>query len=137
MPATRTRRRGRTRSQGRKSTRGAATRPRASRARPARTTPGALTRGRAAAGRQLSGHRHDVFAVGLVVLGVLCALGLWTALAGPVGDGLADGLGVLMGRARVAIPIGCIVFAGVLLWPHHVANAGGEPGEHDDEATEP
>ncbi len=86
-----------------------------------------FARGRAAAARQLSGHRHDALAVGLVVLGLLCAFGLWTDLGGPVGDGLADGLGAVVGRARVAIPVACLSFAIVLLWPRGTPNAGDAP----------
>jgi S-DNA-T family DNA segregation ATPase FtsK/SpoIIIE len=78
-----------------------------------------LARGREAAGRQLGGHATDVLAVGLFVLGVLCALGLWTDLAGPVGRALADGTGAVLGRGRVAISFACIVFAVLLLRPHH------------------
>jgi S-DNA-T family DNA segregation ATPase FtsK/SpoIIIE len=62
-------------------------------------------------------------------LGILCALGLWTDLAGPVGDGLADGLGAALGRARVAVPVVCVAFALVLLWPRR--SAAGEDGEDD------
>jgi S-DNA-T family DNA segregation ATPase FtsK/SpoIIIE len=69
----------------------------------------------------------------LVVLGILCALGLWTDLAGPVGDGLADGLGAALGRARVAVPVLCIAFALVLLWPRR-APAG--DGSDADGATD-
>jgi len=64
-----------------------------------------LSRGREAAGRQLAGHRADVLAVGLFVVGAIVALGLWTDLAGPVGSGLADGAGAAVGRARVAVPV--------------------------------
>src|SRR5438552_415935 len=117
MAATRTRRRGSARSRARKPARRRTT----PRSRPARRQPTALARGRAAAARQLSGHRHDALAVGLVVLGVLCALGLWTDLAGPVGEGLADVLGALVGRSRVAVPVVCIAFAVVLLWPHRAS----------------
>jgi S-DNA-T family DNA segregation ATPase FtsK/SpoIIIE len=67
-----------------------------------------------------------------VVIGALCALGLWTDLAGPVGDALADGTGAVLGRARVAIPIVCVVFAVLLMWSQRgapVANVA----ETDDE----
>ena len=59
---------------------------------------------------------------------MLCALGLWTDLAGPVGSALADGTGALLGRARVAIPVACIAFAVVLLWPRRA------PGRRDTDA---
>ena len=127
MPATKTRRRS-TRAKGRRPARKRTSKP----ARPRATSePTALTKGRAAASRQLSGHRADAAAVGLVVVGVLCALGLWTDLAGPVGDGLADGLGTLVGRARVAVPVACIAFAVVLLWPHRGAKTDPDSGDPD------
>src|SRR5436190_20947094 len=137
MPAAKTRRRGGARS---KTTR---TRSRAAPARKAaprpreRSEPSALARGRAAASRQLAGHRHDAWAVALVVVGVLCALGLWTDLGGPLGEGIADGLGAAVGRARVAVPAACVVFAVVLLWPRRPSAAsGGDEGE-TGEASEP
>ena len=79
--------------------------------------PGVVARSREAAGRQLAGHRADLFAVCLFVLGAIFALGLWTELAGPVGSALADGSGAVLGRARVAIPVACFAFGVVLLWP--------------------
>src|SRR3954468_19912977 len=108
MPATKTRGRGRSRSKAKSSTRKRTARRSTSRSRPASQKPSALAKGRAAASRQLAGHRGDAAAVGLVVIGVLSALGLWTDLAGPVGSALADGTGAVMGRARVAIPVGYI-----------------------------
>src|SRR5262245_16013342 len=138
MP-TKTRRRGstrtRNRSRRRHSARPAPARRGSSSARRARSAPTALGRGRAVAARQLSGHRHDALAVALVVLGVLCALGLWTDLAGPVGDGLADGLGATVGRARVAVPVACIAFAVVLLWPRRKPDESAS--DPDPEPIEP
>ena len=76
-----------------------------------------VARSREAAGRQLAGHRADLFAVCLFVVGAIFALGLWTDLAGPVGSALADGTGAALGRARVAVPVACFAFGVVLLWP--------------------
>ena len=132
MPATKTRGRGRSRSKAKKPTRKRSQSRSSASSRPASQEPGALAKGRAAASRQLAGHRSDAAAVGLVVVGVLCALGLWTDLAGPVGKALADGTGAVLGRARVAIPVACIAFAVVLLWPRR------SPGADDvDDAPEP
>jgi S-DNA-T family DNA segregation ATPase FtsK/SpoIIIE len=117
MPATKTRGRGRSRSKAKTSARKGSPRRSTTRSRPASQQPSALAKGRAAASRQLAGHRADAAAVGLVVVGLLCALGLWTDLAGPVGSALADATGAVMGRARVAIPVACIAFAVLLLWP--------------------
>jgi S-DNA-T family DNA segregation ATPase FtsK/SpoIIIE len=121
MPATKTRRsssgrKGGARSRSRSNARKPAARS-TGRSRAAAAEPTALSRTRDAAGRQLAGHRTDALAVALVVFGVLVALGLWTDLAGPVGEGVADGLGAGFGRARVALPVACIAFAALLLWP--------------------
>src|SRR6266498_2794661 len=111
MPATKTRR-GRASARRRTSTRRKAS---ARKATPARkkavaAEPSMLSRGREAAGRQLAGHRADVLAVGLFVVGAIFALGLWTDLAGPVGSALADATGAVLGRARVAVPVACFAF---------------------------
>src|SRR5262249_17884763 len=121
MPATSTRRRAPTRKKRRQTARkpagksAPASAPRRSRSE--RSQPSAITRGRGAASRQLDGHRADVAAVALVVLGVLLTLGLTSDLAGPIGDGLADATGALFGRGRVAVPVACLGFALLLLWP--------------------
>jgi S-DNA-T family DNA segregation ATPase FtsK/SpoIIIE len=62
-------------------------------------------------------------------VGVLIALGLWTDLAGPVGSAVADGTGAVLGRARVALPVACIAFAVVLLWPRRSTTVDLETGE--------
>src|SRR5438874_1507069 len=121
MPATKTRRgrapaRSKTTNRRKASSRKAAT----GRKRPVATEPGVLTRGREAAGRQLAGHRADVLAVALFVVGAIFVLGLWTDLAGPVGSALADATGAVLGRARVAVPVACFVFGMVLLWPRRI-----------------
>jgi len=90
-----------------------------------------VARSRQAAGRQLAGHRADVLAVCLFVVGAILALGLWTDLAGPVGSALADGTGAVLGRARVALPVACFAFGVVLLWPRRGAVA-----DPDDETLE-
>jgi S-DNA-T family DNA segregation ATPase FtsK/SpoIIIE len=82
-----------------------------------------VARSRQAAGRQLAGHWGDVVAVALFVVGAIVALGLWTDLAGPVGSALADAAGAVLGRARVAVPVGCVAFGVVLLWPHRALSA--------------
>ncbi len=89
-----------------------------------------VARSREAAGRQLAGHRADLLAVCLFVLGAIFALGLWTELAGPVGSALADGTGAVLGRARVAVPVACFAFGVVLLWPRRAGVL-----QSDDETT--
>ena len=71
------------------------------------------------------------------MVGVLCALGLTSDLAGPVGSGLADATGAIFGRGRVAVPIACFVFAVLLLWPHRLAARERDDLDGDDVDTEP
>jgi DNA segregation ATPase FtsK/SpoIIIE, S-DNA-T family len=125
MPATKTRRgsSSRSKSTSRKST----ARRAPQKKKVTRPEPGVVARSREAAGRQLAGHWSDLFAVCLFALGAIFALGLWTELAGPVGSGLADATGAVLGRARVAVPVACFAFGVVLLWPRR-----GEFVELDD-----
>lgn len=95
-----------------------------------------MARSREAAGRQLAGHRPDLLAVCLFVLGAIFALGLWTDLAGPVGAGLADGTGAILGRARVALPVACFAFGVVLLWPRRLAAVDGDAETIADDDTD-
>src|SRR5215208_1922815 len=115
MPATKTRRG--SSSRARSTSRKSRTRRTPQKKKVASAEPGMVARSRQAAGRQLAGHRADLFAVCLFVLGAIFALGLWTELAGPVGSALADGTGAVLGRARVAVPVACFAFGVVLLWP--------------------
>jgi len=110
-------------------------------ARTKRTT----TRGRAAApsnawreaaGRQLGGHAADAGAVALLVLGALTVLGLVSDLAGPVGDGLASGLGTLLGRGRMLVPVACVVGA-VLLFLSRPATDTSDAQEEEDHPPAP
>jgi DNA segregation ATPase FtsK/SpoIIIE, S-DNA-T family len=48
---------------------------------------------------------RDLWAVGLVTLGVLLALALWGGQLGPVGHGVDSGLGRLAGWVRVLLPV--------------------------------
>src|SRR4051794_38144468 len=135
MPATKTRRRATSRSK-KKPTRKPAPRTTKSRAKAAPAEPGMVARSREAAGRQLEGHRADLFAVCLFVLGAIFALGLWTELAGPVGSALADGTGAVLGRARVAVPVACFAFGVVLLWPRRATTVDLEAETVEDLPTE-
>jgi DNA segregation ATPase FtsK/SpoIIIE, S-DNA-T family len=47
----------------------------------------------------------DLWAVGLITLGVLLALALWGQQLGPVGHGVDTGLAMLAGWARVLLPL--------------------------------
>lgn len=61
-----------------------------------------------------AGHSHDVWGVALVALGLLLALGVYADLAGPLGRGLAEAAGLLVGGLRVVLPV-VLVVAGALL----------------------
>ena len=48
---------------------------------------------------------RDLWAVGLVTLGVLLALALWGGQLGPIGHGVDSGLGLVAGWVRVLLPV--------------------------------
>jgi S-DNA-T family DNA segregation ATPase FtsK/SpoIIIE len=54
-------------------------------------------------------HAADVWGVLLVTLGVLTALALYLNALGPVGHGVREGLGALVGWARFLVPVACIL----------------------------
>jgi S-DNA-T family DNA segregation ATPase FtsK/SpoIIIE len=54
-------------------------------------------------------HAADVWGVLLVTLGVLAALALYLDALGPVGHGVREGLGALVGWARFLVPVACIL----------------------------
>ncbi|MGK2949070.1 MAG: DNA translocase FtsK 4TM domain-containing protein [Acidimicrobiales bacterium] len=70
-----------------------------------------LTRALASA---LSGHSGDLAGLLLMALGVVAAMGIYADAAGPVGQGLATGIGTAIGWARVLAPV-ALVAVGVLL----------------------
>ena len=61
-----------------------------------------------------AGHSHDVWGVALVALGLLLGLGVYADLAGPLGRGLSELAGLLVGGLRVVLPP-VLVLAGALL----------------------
>ncbi len=61
------------------------------------------------------GHGHDVWGVVLIALGIVAALGVYADLAGPVGEGLADGIGAGVGRLALLVPIVLIVLGGIMV----------------------
>jgi S-DNA-T family DNA segregation ATPase FtsK/SpoIIIE len=72
-----------------------------------------------------SGHGHDVWGVALLALGLLTGLGVYADLAGPLGAGLADASGALVGGLRIFAPL-ALVAGGVLLLrgPRHDEQTG-------------
>ena len=61
-----------------------------------------------------TGQGHDVWGVALIALGLLTALGVYGNLAGPLGRGLAEVAGALIGGLRVFLPP-VLVLGGALL----------------------
>ena len=61
-----------------------------------------------------SAHAGDLWAIGLITLGVLLALALWGHALGPVGHGIDTGLACVGGWTRTVIPLVC-AGAGVVL----------------------
>jgi S-DNA-T family DNA segregation ATPase FtsK/SpoIIIE len=107
---------------------------------PARPT--AWERTREAAGHQFRGHGADALAVALVIVGVLTVLGLASDLAGSVGSFLADGSATMLGRGRIAFPIACFGFAGLLFAGYRPRGLADEEvdeqvEDEDDEARAP
>ena len=62
-----------------------------------------------------TGHGHDVWGVALIALGLLTALGVYGNLAGPLGRGLAEVAGALIGGLRVFLPPVLVVGGALLL----------------------
>ncbi len=60
-------------------------------------------------------HAVDLWAIGLVTLGVLLALGLWGHSLGPVGHSANTGLSSVVGWARLILPVVCVGAGGILL----------------------
>ena len=54
-------------------------------------------------------HAADVWGVLLVTIGVLAALALYLNALGPVGHGVREGLGALVGWARFLVPVACVL----------------------------
>jgi len=61
-----------------------------------------------------TGHGHDVWGVACLALGLLLGLGVYVDLAGPLGRGLSEVAGLLVGGLRVILPV-VLVLTGVLL----------------------
>ncbi|WP_433036879.1 hypothetical protein [Actinomycetospora sp. CA-053990] len=60
-------------------------------------------------------HRRDGVALGLVVLAVLTAAGVWWEAGGPVGAGLDIGLRTIIGAAALVLPVVLLGVAVILL----------------------
>jgi S-DNA-T family DNA segregation ATPase FtsK/SpoIIIE len=69
---------------------------------------------RKTAKKKTTTHHAEVWGVGLVVAGVISALGIWADLTGPVGEAIKDGSWTAMGAASYALPL-LLAWAGGLL----------------------
>ncbi len=72
---------------------------------------------------------RDLWAVGLITLGVLLALALWGQQLGPVGHGTDTGLALFAGWVRVLLPLVAAGAGFALLF-----DRGGRFGDDDEEA---
>ena len=98
---------------------------------PARSPPAAPGPPPRRARRSGAVQARDLWAVGLVTLGVLLALALWGQQLGPVGHGTDSGLALVAGWARVLLPL-VVIGAGVALLIDR-----GEPEEDTPPGTDP
>jgi S-DNA-T family DNA segregation ATPase FtsK/SpoIIIE len=73
------------------------------------------------------GHGRDVWGVALVALGLLTALGVYGDLAGPLGQGMSDAFGALVGDLRILAPIALVVGGVVLIRGPRPSD---DPGHH-------
>jgi DNA segregation ATPase FtsK/SpoIIIE, S-DNA-T family len=59
-------------------------------------------------------HRRDGLGVALLVLAVVSAAGIWFGAGGPVGRGISAGIGYVVGRGAVVLPV-LLAIVGVVL----------------------
>ena len=69
---------------------------------------------------QLSGHRGDMVAIVLVVVGILSLLAIVSDVVGPIGRGIDAGAAALLGRGKLLVPLALLVGAASLLLPARV-----------------
>ena len=117
----------------RKSRRAPARRPSSGKRRPpSRQGPDLIDRGIDAVGRGIArlgratgravgrtreidpAHRRDGLGVALLVLAVVSAAGIWFGAGGPVGRGISAGIGYVVGRGAVVLPV-LLAIVGVVL----------------------
>ncbi len=60
---------------------------------------------------QLGGHSTDALAIGMFVLALVSALGIYFNLAGPVGNGIDAATSLMLGSGRVMVPIALLIAA--------------------------
>jgi S-DNA-T family DNA segregation ATPase FtsK/SpoIIIE len=95
----------------RKATRG----PAAAKGR-AKGTAKARAKAKPARGPGLGPYTVEAWGLGLVLVGVLCALGIYADLTGPVGHGVKDAAGAAVGWGRLVLPPALVGSGLALLW---------------------
>ncbi len=80
---------------------------------------------------------RDLWAVGLITLGVLLALALWGQQLGPVGHGTNTGLASLAGWARVLLPLVAVGAGGTLLFDRRLRDEYDDYDEHGGHGADP
>ncbi len=79
---------------------------------------------------QLSGHRGDMLAIGLAVVGIISLLAIVSDVVGPVGNAIDTAAEIMLGNGKVLVPIALIIGAvATLAW------RGGYDEEEDAEPT--
>ena len=71
-----------------------------------------------------------MWGVALIALGLLTGLGTYVDAAGPLGRGLSDGFGALIGALRVLAPVGLVVGGALLLRGPRHGDGDDAPGGH-------
>jgi S-DNA-T family DNA segregation ATPase FtsK/SpoIIIE len=94
---------------------GAATRRPAARGR-AKATAKTKAKAKAARAPGLGPHTVEAWGLGLVLVGVLCALGIYADLTGPVGHAVKDAAGAAAGWGRLVLPPALVGSGLALLW---------------------
>ena len=105
--------------------RGGGTKPAPARKKAA-PPPSLLDRLTAALASALGSHAGDVVGLLCIAVGIVAGMGVYASAAGPVGRGLDDGIGMVVGWGRVIVPVGLVALGIVLV-----------RGVPDDEDTDP
>src|ERR1700741_3416315 len=96
----------------------------ASRKRTPAKKPARTPRLRQELAAQLGGHASDALAIALAVGGLIAALGIFSDLAGPLGDAIDTAASVLFGAGRVFVPIALLFGAAAVVMQRHEEAVG-------------
>ena len=76
----------------------------------------------------MTGHRADVWGVGIIALGIIAALACWLRVAGPAGRAIDDGIDALVGVVRLLVPV-ALIGVGIALVAHDETADDAEPAD--------